>query len=385
MKPIRFGVVGVSGVIGGTHVRAIQQVEGAEIVAVTDIDQNGAREVARATGCELTKNYEWLVKRGDIDAVSLCTPHAQHFQQTLDALRARKHVLVERPLATTVAEADKIVAAAEKHERKVGVVFQYRYRPAVRAAKNLMLQGELGRIYRVTLVHTAFKTQHFYDSAPWRGTWSGEGGGVTIHQGLPYLDLMAYLVGMPSAVTAWSRTLAHDIEVEDTCSALAELPDGAQCMIHFNSFQIPGESYLEIVGDRGTIRIEGDDLKLFRPAAPLRQFIATDTSHLYSCPQCAEQAVPMENTAGTHYSVVWDFVNALRTDQSPFCDAREAAKSLEIANAILVSSCTGKPVALPLKRSAIRRVMRQLAGPPDEDTPEGNGETPAPDEASSES
>lgn len=369
MNPIRFGVAGVCGAIGGTHVRAIQSVEGARLVAVADLDQDGARRVAQATGAEATKNYEWMVKRGDIDVVSLCTPHDRHFEQIRDALKSRKHVLVERPLATTVADADKLLKAAEKAERTISVVNQYRHRPAARAAKGLIAQGELGRIYRATLVHTAFKTQHYYDSAPWRGTWEGAGGGAMMHQGLPYLDLIAWLIGSPTRIVAWNRTLAHDIAVDDCCTAMAEYENGAQLMVHFNTFQIPGESYLEIVGDTGTVRIEGNQLHFYRPESPLGGFIATDTSHIYAFPECSERKVEMQRTEGTHAAVVADLVAALRAGRAPSDTPEDALAGLELANAILVSGHTGKPVELPLKRSAIRRVMKQLSQPKKSEAP----------------
>lgn len=363
MRPVRFGVVGVCGAIGGTNVRAVQATEGAEVVAVTDLDMDATRRVAAAVGCEAAKNYDWLVKRGDVDVVCLCTPHAEHCTQILQALKCRKHVLVERPLATNVAEADKIIKAMEKAARSVTVVNQYRHRPSVRAAKGLIAQGEIGRIYRITLVHTAFKTQHFYTSAPWRATWEGAGGGVAIHQGLPYLDLLVHLVGAPARVVAVQRTLAHAIAVEDTCSALGEYEDGAQLMVHFNSFQIPGENYLEIVGDKGTLRLEGNNLRFYRPGTPLGRFIAEDRSHIYAYPDCAEERVQLAPAEGTHASVVAEVADALRAGHAPPGSAAESLPSLELANAMLVSSHFGKPADLPLKRSAVRRALRELAAP----------------------
>lgn len=364
MNPLRFGVVGVCGAIGATHVRAIEATEGACVAAVTDLDLDGARRVARVVGCEAAKNFEWLAKRGDVDVVSLCTPHAEHCGQALFALKNRKHVLVERPLATHVADADKVIKAAEKAGRTATVANQCRHRPAVRAAKGLLAQGEIGRVYRATLVHTAFKTQHFYDSAPWRGTWEGAGGGVLMHQGLAYLDLLVHLLGLPKRVVAWRATLAHDIAVEDSCSALGEYPDGAQLTVHLNSFQIPGESHLEIVGDRGTLRLEGNSLRLYRPSAPLRRFIAEDRSHLYAYPDCAEERVAMPAAEGTHAHIVAETVDALRDGRTPPDSAADSMGGLELSNALLVSSHTGKPADLPLKRSAARRALRQLSAPP---------------------
>jgi len=362
MKPVRFGVVGVAGIIGGTHVRAIRQIPQAQLVAVTDLDLEAARRIAADSGCELLKNFEWMIKRADIDAVCLCTPHALHAPQAIAALKHGKHVLTEKPLALSVDQADKMIEAAAKHDRKLAVVFQYRHRPAVIAAKRLLDAGELGPLYRVTVVHTAFKTQYFYESATWRGTWAGEGGGVLANQAPHFLDLLVHLVGPPTRVMAWNRTLAHSVEVEDCASALVEFPGGAQGYLHFNTFQVPAENRIEIVGDRGALRIEGNEVRLFRPDAPLKQFISGDRSHVYAYPRCREVPVRLEDSEATHAAVLRQFVDAVLRNQPPPCDGAEALKSLELANAMMLSSFTGKPVDLPVGRSAVRRLFRQLAG-----------------------
>jgi len=363
MNPVRFGIVGVTGVIGGTHIRAIRQTEGAELAAVTDLNLAAAQRVASEARCELLKNFDWLIKRADIDVVCLCTPHALHAEQAIAALKSRKHVLTEKPMAVTVADADKMIAASEKYDRKLGVVFQYRFRPSVLAARALLQRGQLGQLYRVTVVHAAFKTQYFYDAAAWRGTWKGGGGGVLINQAPHYLDLLAYLVGMPTRVAAWNRTLTHRIEVEDTASALMEFPGGAQGFAHFNTVQAPGESRIEIVGDRGTLRIEDNDVRLFQPEIPLRQFAQTDRSHIYAYPRTAEVRVPLASSEATHATVLQDFIDAVRHNRPPACDGQEGRKSLEIGNAMLLSSFSGKPVELPVKRPSIRRLIKRLASP----------------------
>ncbi|HRU04806.1 MAG TPA: Gfo/Idh/MocA family oxidoreductase [Candidatus Brocadiia bacterium] len=359
MKPVRFGVAGVCGAIGGTNVRAIRETPGAELVAVTDLNEGGAAQVAAAVGCEALRNFDWIVKRADIGAVCLCTPTREHGKQALAALKAGKHVLVERPLALTVDEADKVLAAAEKAGKTVGVMYPERLRPAARAAAAAMSQGRLGAIYRVTLVHTAFRTQHAFDAAPWRGTWAGAGGGVVMQQGLPFLDLLACLMGLPKRVAAWTATQTHSIETEDMATAMLEFEGGAQGMVHFNTTQAPGESYLEIVGDLATLRLSGADLRFYRPATPLKRFIYADRSHIYASPECTEQHAPPAQADATHADVVADFVYAVQHNRAPQCDGASGMKSLELADAILVSAMLGKPVDLPVNRSAAKRLLKQ--------------------------
>jgi predicted dehydrogenase len=228
----------------------------------------------------------------------------------------------------------------------------------------MIQEGQLGDLYRITLVHTSFKTRYFYEAAPWRGTWAGAGGGVLAHQAPPYLDLLVYLVGLPRRVTAWTRTRIHQIEVEDMASALLDFPGGAQGLVHFNTVQAPPESRLEIVGDRGALRLEGNALHLFRPEKPLRDFADTDRSHVYAYPKCAEVQTALDATEGTHAAVLREFTDAVREGRTPSCDGVEGLRSLEVANAMMLSSLTDRPVDLPVKRSAVKRLFMARCGEP---------------------
>ena len=364
MAPVRFGVVGVCGIIGATHVRAIQAVPDADIASVTDLNETAGRRVADAVGCRWDPSFDWMLKRTDVDAVCLCTPHNLHAAQALAAFKKGKHVLTERPMALTVKDADKMIAAAEQGDLRLGVVFQERLRPAFAACRKLVADGRLGRVYRATLVHTAFKTQSYFDSSPWRGAWVGAGGGVTLQQGSPFLDLLVGVLGMPDRVFACHALAAHEIQVEDMCSALLDLPDGVQCFAHFNTLQAPGQSYLEIVGDSATARIEGSRLRLFRPATPLKRFIFSDRSHVYAAPSCKERLIPIEDAEPGHAGVIADFCHAVRKGGAAFCDGREGRKSLEVANAIMLSAFSGKPVELPVKAAAVVRALKALADSP---------------------
>ena len=361
MPPLRFGIVGVCGAIGATHVRAIQSVDSATVTAVTDLNEEGARRVADAARCRCVKNFDWLVKRGDVDALCLCTPTGDHLPQALAALGKGKHVLVERPVTPTIREADKLIAAARKADRKVGVVFQERLRPAVLALRRMLIEGRLGRLYRATLVHAVVRSQHYFELAPWRAKWETTGGGATLQQGSPWLDLLVAFLGQPLRLYARAGALAHETEVEDMASALVEFPNGVQATVHINTLQAPGQSFLDIVGDAGTARIEANQLRVSRPAKPLRQFILTERSHVYAAPPCAEEVLRFDEPEPGHAGVIAQFVRAVRGEEPLLCDVAGARGSLEMANAMLVSAHTGKPVDFPLKPSAVNRALRELA------------------------
>src|SRR4029077_19360248 len=201
------------------------------------------------------------------DVVVVCTPHPSHAPLTIEALEAGAHVLVEKPLAVEAREADTMIDAAERVGRLLGVCFQQRFRPVIVAAHALIASGRLGELVRVSIVDPLYRPNSYYATAGWRGTWSGEGGGVLMNQAPHTLDLLCHLAGPPETVWGLSRRRSQPMEAEDTAAALLEYPNGAVGSLETSPVE-PGAQRIELVGDRGRIVIVGETFgfERFEPA-----------------------------------------------------------------------------------------------------------------------
>ncbi len=217
----RFAVIGVGANVFNMHAPALQS-DQIEIAAVCDVNLAAAERQAERFGCPYFADHREMLGVIRPDAAAVLVPHPFHAAIAIDCLNAGAHVLVEKPIAVDVAEADQMIAAAERAGRLLAVNLQQRTRSEIRTAKKLIESGRLGQIQRVEMVAIWTRTAAYYAQAGWRGTWRGEGGGVLMNQSPHSLDLICHLVGQPSRVVAWNRTLFHRIETEDTSLAILE-------------------------------------------------------------------------------------------------------------------------------------------------------------------
>ncbi len=241
MKPLRFGIIGI-GNIAAIHAAAIKSIADTQLVAVATRNPEQGGAFVAAHGGTWHADYRDLLARDDVDAVAICTPHDLHAPMTMDAAAARKHVLIEKPMALSVAECDAMIGACERANVTLGVVFQMRFEPLSRKLKSIVDSGKLGRLLWVSANAIWYRTDEYYRSAPWRGTWAHEGGGVIINQAIHVIDLMLWLSApsMPTRVTAQMRTLNHSIEVEDGAVAILEYADNRLGVIQATTAAYPG-------------------------------------------------------------------------------------------------------------------------------------------------
>lgn len=363
--PLTYAILGCAAGIAQSHLAALRRLPDTRIVGMADLDTERGAAQAAHTGCPFFADHHDLLAALHPDIAIICAPHPAHAALALDCLAAGCHVLVEKPLAVEMAEADTLIAAADAANRLLAVNFQQRFLPAVERARRLIAAGDLGPLVRTLCVEPWFRTDAYYRSAPWRGTWRGEGGGVLMNQGAHTLDLLCLLAGSPTQVHGWTRTLAHRIETEDTAQALLEYPNGAPGYVYVGTGEAGGPRRLEIVGDRGAIELIGGKLiiRRFRPA--LSVFRASSPA-LFAQPVIARRVARQRpGDGGGHLAVHRDLRDAIRTGRPPRCDAREARRSLELANAIIASGATGQSVTLPLDRPAYSALLADLrAGRP---------------------
>ena len=264
-KPIRFGVIGL-GIMGQEHARAIASNPLMKLVAVTDVQPKTGRRVAADLHCKWFDSADELINSGDMDAVVIATPHWQHGELAIKALKAGLHVLCEKPLTVTVAQADEVLKAAREVAACLSSYTRSVSNPRISTSNSCSTVVNWAPIYRCSMIESAWRSEAYYRSSPWRGTWKGEGGGVLLNQAPHILDRYAWLCGMPETVTARCDTSLHEIEVEDTASAILHHANGAHGYIHISTIEAPAISRTVMSCDRGRVTIENGKVTISEAA-----------------------------------------------------------------------------------------------------------------------
>ena len=360
MEQLGVVIVGSTGVIGQTHIDAINEIENCRLVGVTSRRQELVRQQAIDLKVLHYASLDEVMEDPDVDAIIIATPHPSHLDITLRAFQAGKHVLVEKPMAVTPSEADEMVDAARQSGKRLGVLFNNRFRADVKKLRELVLDGTLGNIYHASLVTAMLRTQDYYDRLEWRGTWEHEGGGVLINQGIHHLDLFQWLLGMPRSVISVGRTYKHKIEVEDYVSALFQYDSGMAATVHCNTLQAPGQQRLEIWGERAGVVLDGRNLTVHRLETPVQQFIDTDRTIEFVSPKAAVETLSFESFGGTHAPAIEDFAQAVIDGREPFVTGEDGRKSQELVAAMTLASYNGARVDLPVNRDEYDRMLEDL-------------------------
>jgi UDP-N-acetyl-2-amino-2-deoxyglucuronate dehydrogenase len=351
MKQHGFGIVGC-GMIAEFHTRAINEIAGARVVGTMSRNPANGAKIARLAdgGCEVFGDLEALLAAPGLDVVCICTPSGAHMEPAVRAAAAGKHVVVEKPLEITLARCDAIIDACERAGVRLCTIFPSRFTAANQRLKEAIA---LGRFGRVTLGDTHVKwwrSQEYYDSGGWRGTWQLDGGGALMNQAIHNVDLLYWLMGDVESITAQTATLAHvRIEVEDTAVASVRFKSGALGVIQAATSAYPGLlKRTEIHGDRGSARVEQDDITLWE----FQEKVPSD-NEVYAAMAAqsgfkAGASDPRGITHVGHRDQLIDFLEAIDSGRDPVVDGREGRKSVEIIRAIYRSAGSGQAVGLPL-------------------------------------
>jgi predicted dehydrogenase len=355
---VRFAIVGVGANVFKMHADALRRLQ-IELVGVCDINVAAAEHVAENSGCAAFSDHRAMLAATQPEVSVVLAPHPFHAQLAVDCLSAGTHVLVEKPLADEVAEADRMIDVSGSARKLLAVSLQHRTRAEIRTAKRLIESGALGEIQRVELVAIWTRTARYYALAGWRGTWRGEGGGVLMNQAPHSLDLVCHLAGQPSRVMAWNRTRFHTIETEDTSMAMLEWSNGALGTLFVSTAHAGTDERLEITGTRGSLRLGRGGLELSAILPELREFLSTSPEP-FGRPALNPVSVELDAGAGNHYEIYTNLLSAISGGGPLVADGSEGRKSLELANALILSSHTGQPVELPLDRVGYKRLLASL-------------------------
>lgn len=355
MEKVRVGIVGLG--MGRIHLQALKSMEDVEVCALCDINEELLNSVGEEFGVKgLFVEFEQFISE-DMDAVFICTPHFLHHDQVITALRSGKHVFCEKPLAVTVKEAEEMAKVARDVGKKLAVGFQRRTNPKDKLVKQII--PELGEVSRGLYETCGLRTQAYYDSGSWRGTWWGEGGGVLINQAVHDLDIYQWWMGMPKYVIGWAETFAHDIETEDMAGAIFIYENGAQVLFQATLVNHPGISRFEVSGDKGCLIYDGD-IRLAKIDGSLLDFIRISPEVWGKPPEAVWQDVQVPQERWGHAALVRDFIDSIACDRDPLVTGEEGIKSVELVNAIIASTLLRQPVELPLCRDVYEMLMEDL-------------------------
>ncbi len=353
---VRFGVIGVGG-MGQGHCRTLAKADEAVLTAVCDIDPATAKKVGEEHGVRWFRRHKDLIRSGLCDAVIIATPHPVRPAIAIDCARAGIHLLCEKPLSERVSTAEKVVNAAREAGVALAVDFQRRTEPAFRKALELVRSGALGRIYRRTLISPEYRSQAYYDSGGWRATWKGEGGGVMMNQAPHIMDMFIQLGGKPCRVIGRCETRLHDIEVEDHAEALLEYPDGGTGYLYCSTCEAGPGQMIEVFGDKGKLCFRNGRLQFWRFEPAIARFTKENTA-MWARPECTETPLELEEQEQRgHINIIRNFARHILSGESLVSPGVEALDSLELANAVWLSSYRSKPVELPLNRGAYDRFL----------------------------
>jgi UDP-N-acetyl-2-amino-2-deoxyglucuronate dehydrogenase len=350
-RTFRVGIVGC-GAIVRNHLEAFSALENAEIVGVCDIDLGRARTTATAWGIpDAVGTVGELLDLG-LDIVSVCTPHPTHEAVVLQAAAAGVHVLCEKPIATDLPAAQRMVAACREADVNLGVLFQRRFWPAAQRVRAAIEDGTLGQPIMGQCSVMLHRDPEYYSRDAWRGTWKNDGGGVLMTQAIHYVDLLQWLMGDVAEVYGKINTYKHGdhIEVEDSATAVLTFTSGAMATLEASTAVSPNLGVqIRVTGETGasaslTEFPEGSDGRVDLWA--VHGVIETDPVH----PEGVLPNVDLSTINGQliphHTTQVRDFVGALQDGTQPAITGEDATKALRILLAVYESSRTGLPVKL---------------------------------------
>ena len=346
------------------HCQLANKIDLLQLTAVCDKNEARLSNAQTEWGCEGFSSADKLLQANVCDAVVLATPHFSHTTIGIAALKQGYHLLVEKPISVHKADATRLIRAYKNPRQIFAAMFNQRTHPGYRLIKQMLDDGRLGSVRRLQWTITDwFRSQQYYNSGGWRATWAGEGGGVLLNQCPHQLDLLHWLFGMPSSVSAICRLgKHHDIEVEDDVTALLDYEGGASGVFTTSTGEAPGINRLEIAAENGLLTYDSQDdhMRWLRNDKTVTRAIAENAG--FEKPKFVTEVIPVPDEGGQHEEVLTNFADAILTGAELIAPAQEGLHSVELANAMLLSGARGKRIDLPMsERSYANLLKRRIA------------------------
>ena len=350
-REIGFGVVGLG--MGKHHAWTITEAKGARLVAVCDVDAERLNQVMAQYGCRGYAAYEDLLADEDVEVAAICTPTGMHVDMALEAIALGKHLMVEKPVDVRLDKIDRLIEAGRNAGVKMQAIFQSRTVPLHRRMKEALDGGRLGKPIGVHATLPWYRKQSYYEGphGSWKGTWAMDGGGSLMNQGVHTVDLLQWLVGRVRSVMGAFGAYSHEIESEDTSVAALKFENGALGTLSTTTCAYPGlPQTILIYGERGTIRVEEGELKIWKIQGEREGEEEQEMLRLYG-PKAKNgsegvSSDPMAVGASGHQGEVEDLVEAIRTDREPYIPIESAKHAVGIVQAIYESGRTGREVVI---------------------------------------
>ncbi len=345
-EKLRFGIVGY-GVIGELHAKAIMSLPTAELVAVVDTVPEKMQKLTQEYAITAYTDTQEMYAREHLDIVNICTPSGMHRKHAIEAMRAGCDVIVEKPMEITLAAIDRMLRVQQETGRKMAVISQHRFDSAPQQIHKLADEQAFGRLVLGNAIIPWWRSQKYYDSGAWRGTWELDGGGVLMNQSIHSIDLLQWLMGRVKSIYAYTDTLVHQMETEDVAVAVLRFEHGAIGTIAATTGAYPGMgTRIEICGERGSAVIESDKLSYLH--------LARDDSEEVGPYGGAKPQAQASEAAGTiagitldsHTLQIADMIRAVHENGTPLLDGHGARHPVEIILAIYESARTGKEITL---------------------------------------
>lgn len=329
MDKMKIGIIGLGR--GNGHARRVADSDRCELVAIADIVEDAAKQAAEEMGAQKWyKDYKEMVEKEDLDAAIISTPNHLHAPMSLDCMESGLHVLVEKPMCNTMEEANAIVDLAEKEDRKMYVGYNYRWKPEYRRIKEILDGGQLGRLQYANCVVKTWRAESYYAHAGWRTKWTTQGGGVLMNQATHHLDSLSWWMGEAQTVIGHIENLYHDMEVEDTGTAIIKFKSGATLNV-MASTAVQGSMAppFEFNGTDATLSVSGGLL-------------------IKKKDEKEWEKIELPEGGDTTSMQLDAFLDSIANDSTPAVSAEEGRRALELSLAIYKSSKERAPVDLPL-------------------------------------
>lgn len=360
-KAVRLGIVGI-GNMGTGHAESIlaQRISRLELAAICDTNPDKRKRYPQIPGFA---DSQAMIRSGLVDAVLIATPHYDHTRIGIEVLAAGLHLLVEKPLSVHKADCERLIAAytqRPKPEQVFCCMFNQRTDPHYTKLRHLIRSGELGEIRRINWIITDwFRTDAYYASGGWRATWEGEGGGVLANQCPHNLDLMQWLFGLPVKVRAHAQFGKwHAIETEDAVTAYLEYANGATGVFVTTTGEAPGTNRLEVAAERGRVVIENGTITFTRNVVPMSEF--SRTADGFSRPETWTINIPVNGNGGQHNEILQNFTDCILDGKALIAPAVEGIHSVELGNAMILSSVLDQTISLPIDGAQYERELKKL-------------------------
>lgn len=353
-----FGIIG-AGMIAHFHARAIAEIRGAKLIGCYNSTVPKAQAFAEKFQCTAYERLEEMLADPRIDVVTICTPSGAHLEGAIAAAEAGKHVITEKPLEVTLKRCDAVISACEKAGVTLTTIFPSRFHDSAILLKKAVEANRFGKLTLGGAYVKWFRTQAYYDSGAWRGTWKLDGGGALMNQAIHTVDLLLWLMGDIAEVTALTGLLAHErIEVEDAAVAALRFKSGALGLIEATTAAYPGQlKRIELSGTEGTAILEEESIKVWKFAKE-KKGDAEVLAKLAGNKTGGGAADPAAIGHAAHAALFRDTLDAIRKGKPPRADGREGRRSVELILAIYQSAETGKTVTLPLARDPKLKARR---------------------------